>query len=140
MGKAGFFASIEPFDAFEEVFTPARYQPLPSGWLLAMCDIQGSTSGIARGRYKEINMVGASAVIAVLNSVTGADLPYVFGGDGATFGIPPDLATPVAEALRGTQVMAREAFGLTLRAGAGAGSGIAENGVRCAGGALPAVE
>ena len=117
MGKVGFFATIEPFDAFEDVFTPARYQPLPAGWLLAVCDIQGSTSGIARGRYKEINMVGASAVIAVLNSVTGTDLPYVFGGDGATFGIPPDLATLVAEALRGTQVMAREAFGLTLRAG-----------------------
>ena len=117
MNQAGFFADIEPFDLFADVFTPAHYRPLPAGWLLAVCDIQGSTSGIAQGRYKEINMVGASAVIAVLNSVTGTDLPYVFGGDGATFGIPPDLATPVAAALRGTQVMAREAFGLTLRAG-----------------------
>ena len=62
-------------------------------------------------------MVGASAVVAVLNSAAGADLPYVFGGDGATFGIPPHLAAPVAAALRGTQAMAKKAFGLTLRAG-----------------------
>ncbi len=112
-----FFAGIEPFDNFEDTFNPARYRPLPSDWLVAVCDIQGSTTGIEHGKYKEINMTGASAIIAVVNALPGREIPYVFGGDGASFAIPPDAAEPVAAALMGTREMAASVFGLTLRAG-----------------------
>ena len=117
MNGTEFFLSIEPFDNFEDTFNPARYRSLPSDWLVAVCDIQGSTAGIEHGKYKEINMTGASAIIAVLNAVPGREIPYVFGGDGASFAIPPDAAEPVAAALRGTREMAASVFGLTLRAG-----------------------
>jgi hypothetical protein len=117
MSSAEFFRGIEPFDNFEDTFNPARYHPLPSDWLVAVCDIQGSTAGVEEGKYKEINMTGASAIIAVLNALPGREIPYVFGGDGASFAIPPDAAEAVAAALIGTREMAASAFGLTLRAG-----------------------
>jgi hypothetical protein len=112
-----FFSEIEPFDNFESTFNPACYHPLPPGWLVAVCDIQGSTAGVEEGKYKEVNMTGASAIIAVLNAIPGREIPYVFGGDGASFAIPPDVAEPVAAALMGTREMASSVFGLTLRAG-----------------------
>ena len=117
MNTAEFFSCIEPFDKFEDTFNPARYRPLPPDWLLAVCDIQDSTTGIEKGKYKEINMTGASAIIAVVNALPGREIPYVFGGDGAGFAIPPDAAVPVAAALMSTREVALSAFGLTLRAG-----------------------
>jgi hypothetical protein len=112
-----FFSSIESFSDFKDVFDAGRYRPLPPDWLVVACDIQGSTEAIQGGKYKEINIVGASAIIAVLNAVMGVEIPYVFGGDGASFAIPLDAAAPVAAALSGTRDMAVNVFGLTLRTG-----------------------
>jgi len=41
----------------------------------------------------------------------------VFGGDGASFVVPPTAVKPVASAIQGTREMAADVFGLTLRAG-----------------------
>ena len=117
MTATDFFSSIESFSDFKDVFNAGHYRPLPPDWLVAACDIEGSTAGIEGGKYKEINMIGASAIIAVLNAVPGVEIPYVFGGDGASFAIPPEAAEPVAAALQGTRDMAVNVFGLTLRAG-----------------------
>jgi hypothetical protein len=117
MGNTEFFSDLAPFTDFHQAFEPARYSALPPDWLVAVCDIQGSTAGIQSGMYKQINMVGASAIIAALNATMGMDIPYVFGGDGASFAIPPEAAESVAAALAGTREMAVSVFGLTLRAG-----------------------
>lgn len=117
MGHTDFFEKLEAFADFHQAFDPARYSRLPSDWLVAVCDIQGSTAGIESGKYKEINMIGASAIIAALNATMGMEIPYVFGGDGASFAIPPEAAESVAAALAGTREMAVSVFGLTLRAG-----------------------
>ena len=42
------------------------------------------------GRYKDVNLIGAACITATLNATRGLDLPYVFGGDGATVLIPPE--------------------------------------------------
>src|SRR5580700_1942609 len=72
-----FFSSIESFSDFKDVFDADRYRPLPSDWLVVVCDIQGSTEAIKGGKYKEVNIVGASAIIAVLNALTRVEIPYV---------------------------------------------------------------
>ncbi len=41
----------------------------------------------------------------------------MFGGDGASFVVPPTAVKPVASAIQGTREMAADVFGLTLRAG-----------------------
>ena len=44
--------------------------------------------GDRSGRYKAVNMAGASVISALLNRVDRRDLPFVFGGDGAFVAIP----------------------------------------------------
>ena len=67
-----------------------RYRPLPEGWALAVADVVSSTEAIAAGKYKSVNMAGASVITAVLNVLEGSDYPFVFGGDGAVIAVPPD--------------------------------------------------
>ena len=83
-----FFAAIPVFSAFEGVADAANYRPLPDGWALATTDIVGSTSAIDQGRYKSVNMAGASVISALLNALGRRDLPFVFGGDGALVAFP----------------------------------------------------
>ncbi len=65
-----------------------NYRPLPDDWALATADIVGSTKAIADGRYKAVNMAGASVISALLNGLGRRDLPFVFGGDGALVALP----------------------------------------------------
>ena len=112
-----FYATLEPFTAFAEVADPRHYVAAPDDWLLVLTDVKGSTEAARAGRYKDVNMVGAACITATLNVTRGLDLPYVFGGDGATVLIPPAVRQAVADALIRTQHLARESFGLELRVG-----------------------
>jgi hypothetical protein len=112
-----FYAELAPFTAFAEVADPRRYVAAPDDWLLVLTDVKGSTEAARAGRYKDVNMIGAACITATLNVTRGLDLPYVFGGDGATVLIPEAARQSVAEALTRTRRLARENFGLELRVG-----------------------
>ena len=94
-----------------------RFANAPSDWFVAMTDIRGSSKAIEEGRYREINLVGAASVVALLNLDRSLDLPFVFGGDGVTFLIPPKMFVSASEALAATRTMAQRAFGIELRIG-----------------------
>lgn len=111
-----FFASVPVFSDFEGVANTANYRPLPEGWILAMADIVGSTKAIEGGRYKDVNMAGASVISAVLNAVGKEDYPFVFGGDGALIALPASQEAAARHALAAVQVWVKEDLGLTLRA------------------------
>jgi Protein of unknown function (DUF3095) len=111
-----FYASVPVFDKFNRIVEPGLYTPLPDGWTLGLADIVGSTGAIAAGRYKSVNMAGASVITAVANAVGTPDFPFVFGGDGACFAVPPDWAARAREALAATIVYVHEELGLSLRA------------------------
>jgi len=91
--------------------------PLPGDWDLAVADVAGSTQAIEAGRYKEVNVVAASAIVAVLNALRGVEAPFVFGGDGATLATPASRRAVVAHALAAARGLAREEFGFDLRVG-----------------------
>ncbi|NUS67437.1 MAG: DUF3095 family protein, partial [Ensifer adhaerens] len=74
-----FYDSVPLFDAFEGVADEANYRPLPDGWLLAVADIVNSTGAIADGRYKTVNMAGASVISALMNVLEEKTMPFVFG-------------------------------------------------------------
>jgi Protein of unknown function (DUF3095) len=112
-----FYAGLEPFTEFAEVADPARYVAAPDDWIVVLADIKGSTEAARAGRYKDVNLVGAACITATLNVTRDLDLPYAFGGDGATVLIPPEVRDVVADALRRTQHLARDGFGLELRVG-----------------------
>ncbi|QND18019.1 DUF3095 domain-containing protein (plasmid) [Rhizobium leguminosarum bv. trifolii] len=110
-----FFAEVPLFSEFEGVTDAANYRPLPDGWVLALADIVGSTQAIGAGRYKDVNMAGASVISAVLNAVAKGDYPFVFGGDGALIALPGSLEAAARDALAAAQVWVEEDLGLVLR-------------------------
>ncbi|MGO7296585.1 DUF3095 domain-containing protein [Rhizobium ruizarguesonis] len=110
-----FFAEVPLFSEFEGVTDAANYRPLPDGWVLALADIVGSTQAIGAGRYKDVNMAGASVISAVLNAVAKGDYPFVFGGDGALIALPGSLEAAARDALAAAQVWVEEDLNLVLR-------------------------
>ncbi|WFU92202.1 DUF3095 domain-containing protein (plasmid) [Rhizobium sp. CC1099] len=111
-----FYESLPPFEAFEGVADESNYRPLPDGWWLAVADIVGSTSAIAEGKYKSVNMAGASVISALMNGLDERDLPFVFGGDGALAAVPGTLSAKAREALAAVKTWVAEELGLELRA------------------------
>jgi hypothetical protein len=103
--------------SFREATNYAFHRDVPQDWLIYCTDIKDSTVAISRGLYKQVNTVAASGIMAVLNAVQRAPLPYVFGGDGITLLCPPLLAARVEQALLATQTIAKDRFDLELRVG-----------------------
>lgn len=112
-----FLERVPLFASFSKTANLSAYGDVPADWFLFVSDIRGSTKATEQGRYKEVNVVGASAVMAVLNRVKPHETFYVFGGDGATFLCPPELADDMTEALLGARILAREQFKFELRVG-----------------------
>lgn len=112
-----FYANLTPFRTFDEVTDLARYQPAPDSWQVVVTDVSGSTKAIEAGRYKDVNALGAASIVAAINTVGEVDIPYVFGGDGATLLVPPTVAGPLRDALAGVAKLATDCFDLDLRVG-----------------------
>ena len=110
-----FYADLPGFTDFDDVVDFEGYVALPEAWTVLASDVVGSTKAIAAGRYKEVNMLGAAAITAVLNATGGHDLPFAFGGDGGVVAVPPSVAGPGGEALARLAAHAPALFGLSLR-------------------------
>src|SRR5688572_12050453 len=99
--ESGFFASLPEISDFGQVTHADVYREAPATWSLALTDVRGSTRAIEAGRYRDVNALGVASIVAVCNALPDVDVPYVFGGDGATLLVPGSRAQPTAEALRG---------------------------------------
>lgn len=110
-----FYDRIPVFDRFSEIINPAFYQPLPDDWFVGMADVVQSTRAIRANRYKAVNMAGASVIAAVTNALPGQDFPFVFGGDGASFAVPPEAERATRAALAATGRWVGEMLDLTMR-------------------------
>ncbi len=117
MDSSDFFASLPAFGIFAEVADTRHYRLAPDDWHVIITDVRGSTQAIEQGRYKQVNMVGAACINAVLNVTEKGTVPYVFGGDGATLLIPPGCLGRCTEALLGVRHLAATKFDLSLRIG-----------------------
>lgn len=113
-----FYQSLPVFSEFAKVSDATAFAPVPEDWTLLASDIVRSRDAIAAGRYKDVNMVAAAVVTAVLNVAGRADLPFVFGGDGALVAVPPALVDAASRALVSVRVMARQTSDLRLRVAA----------------------
>lgn len=111
-----FFKEVPVFSQFEGVTDGDNYRPLPVDWHLALADIVSSTEAIAAGRYKAVNMAGASVISAIVNALDRGDYPFVFGGDGALVAVPAAGVEKVATALAAVQRWVAEELQLSLRA------------------------
>src|SRR5271166_394749 len=90
VSTSSFYDELPVLEDFLDVTDPARFIPVPDGWLIAETDVQGSTEAIRRGKYKDVNVAGAASIISLLNIDRSLGVPFIFGGDGATLCIPPE--------------------------------------------------
>jgi hypothetical protein len=109
------YAHLPVFDDFARLTDPTLYAPLPDGWVLGISDIVQSTAAIAAGRYKVVNTAAAAVIAAVANALGGHDFPFVFGGDGASFALPPKHAELARAALASVAAWVRDDLELQMR-------------------------
>jgi hypothetical protein len=112
-----FFTDLPPLPSFADAVNVFKHTELPDDWWVVVADVMDSTKAIAAGRYKEVNTIGASTIIAIVNVDRLCEIPYVFGGDGVTCAVPPEMERGCREALLGAQELATSAFNMTLRVG-----------------------
>ena len=112
-----FYSEITTLNDFIEITNSQGFSSIPQDWYIVITDIMGSTKAIEAGRYKDVNILGICSIIGVLNLAKKIEIPFVFGGDGASLLIPPSLFSEVKQVLLATQRMAQQEFNLSLRIG-----------------------
>lgn len=112
-----FYRSLPILERFEDAGDAQLYAPLPPGWVIGVADVRSSTAAIAEGRYKAVNMVGASVIAALMNALGTRDFPFVFGGDGAAVAVPGAMGEAAGAAMATVRRYAAEALDLDLRVG-----------------------
>ncbi len=92
---------------------------IPENWHVIITDVKKSTEAVAAGLHETVNLVATGSIVAVLNIVYKAEItiPFFFGGDGATFIIPPSILEPCKKALLLHQDNTEKNFNLQLRVG-----------------------
>lgn len=117
MTTLNFYRDLPVLPSLREATRAQGLAELPLDWWVVVTDVAGSTKAIEAGEYKKVNTVGVACIAAVLNVDRSVALPFVFGGDGATFAIPDALREAMIPALRGAQKLSQDSFGLGLRVG-----------------------
>ena len=117
MPSSDFYACLPLHDDFATMSDAENYTSLPDDWWIGTSDILGSTQAVADGLYKTVNMVGAAVISAQINAHEGQAFPYIFGGDGSGFAVPPAWKDCAAKALASVKCWAHEEFEIDLRVG-----------------------
>jgi hypothetical protein len=111
-----FYGALGEITEFRDVMDLTRHSQPPASSLIVSTDIASSTKAIEAGRYKDVNALGVASIVALCNAMRDIELPFMFGGDGATLLVPASRRAAAERALRGVRSLAQSAFGMTLRA------------------------
>jgi hypothetical protein len=117
MSSEKFYKDLTSFASFVGITDDNNFQDLPADWKVIITDVKGSTKAIESGRYKDVNTIGAAAIIAAQKGMGAEEFPFVFGGDGATLVVPASKVEAVLQELLGLKKLSQEQFGLGLRVG-----------------------
>lgn len=100
---------------------PTLFQPVPEDWQVIVVDIMGSTQAVKSGLHHEVNLAATGSIIAVLNYIRARHgdlvIPYWFGGDGATFLVPPNVCDGLITTLDNYRHHVKRQFAMSLRVG-----------------------
>lgn len=118
MNSENFYSELRLLDNFIDITDLRNFVDVPDDWYIIVTDIRGSTQAIEAGKYKEVNLLGACSIAAVLNVAGKIEIPFVFGGDGASLLMGRSLLPAAKIALLATQQMAKTEFDMDLRVGA----------------------
>ena len=117
MDSENFYSQLPLLDNFLQITDIGNFFDVPDDWYIVVTDIRCSTQAIEAGKYKEVNLLGACSIVAVLNVAGKTEIPFVFGGDGASLLIGPSLLPAAQKALLATQQLAKTQFDMDLRVG-----------------------
>ena len=99
----------------------SSFSEVPNTWHVVVVDIQNSTQAVAEGKHHQINLTATGAIISVLNTIRREkqhiEIPYFFGGDGATFIIPTLLLNKITSVLENYSLHIKRNTDLILRVG-----------------------
>lgn len=97
-----------------------EFLEVPSNWHVVITDIKNSTNAVLGGEHQTVNFLATGSIVAVLNisSKMNVDVPFFFGGDGATFIVPELIIKEVMKALAKYKKNCLDNFNLEMRAGA----------------------
>lgn len=103
---------------------------VPESWQVVITDIRNSTGAVAGGMHETVNLIATGSIVSVLNVAfkAGITVPFFFGGDGATFIVPPTVAETAMHALAVFRKDTLANLGLDLRIGTVAVSDIYQRG------------
>lgn len=117
MSTEDFYSKLPALSHFAAITNSDNFVAVPDDWHIIITDITHSTEAIESGRYKDVNLLGACSIIATLNVARAIDIPFIFGGDGASLLIPPSLVSKAKQALSALRNLANKQFSLDLRIG-----------------------
>ncbi|NUN64672.1 DUF3095 domain-containing protein [Pseudanabaena biceps] len=112
-----FYADLGILKNFADITYSENFYAVPQDWAVIVTDVVESTKAIQAGRYKDVNLLGACSIIVILNLVGDLEIPFVFGGDGASLLIPSQFIQDAEQALLSVQKLAADEFNLVLRIG-----------------------
>ncbi|MGQ7855603.1 DUF3095 domain-containing protein [Pedobacter sp. WC2501] len=95
------------------------FKEVIAGWCVIITDIKRSTAAVNSGLHENVNLIATGSIVAVLNIAFKANIsvPFFFGGDGATFIVPPSIVDDVMKSLLKYRENTLLNFNLDLRAG-----------------------
>ena len=96
-----------------------KFSEVPDDWHILVADIRNSTKAVQNGNHNQVNLVATGCVIAVLNLAEDhkINIPFFFGGDGATFLVPAEIKEHALSILEKHSRNTEKNFGFDLAVG-----------------------
>lgn len=97
--------------------SPNDFSSIPENWYLVMTDIVNSTEHFQAEHYQEINLIAVSSISVVLNIArkNRVTVPFIYGGDGATLIVPPEIVENCKSRLATLRSNTKKRFNMDLR-------------------------
>ncbi|RZJ68678.1 MAG: DUF3095 domain-containing protein [Flavobacterium sp.] len=95
------------------------FHDFPIDWTVIITDIKNSTQAVFGGQHENVNLLATGSIVTVLNIAykDNITIPFFFGGDGATFLVPPSLCEKALRALSLFRENTLANFNLEIRVG-----------------------
>ncbi len=106
--------------ALENVYAqPTNFYAVPDDWNIVVTDVENSTTAVKQGKQQEVNLAATGSIVACLNisREAGYEIPFFFGGDGATLLMPNEILKDCLQALTFHQERCYSTFDFYLRVG-----------------------
>jgi hypothetical protein len=104
---------------YELLLDETAFTEVPKEWNIIVTDIKNSTQAVQEGKQQLVNLAATGSIVACLNisRAKGIDIPFFFGGDGATLLVPNEILPDCLFALQLHQERCSLSFDFYLRVG-----------------------